>query len=749
LPGETNDNEGWLAELENYSPYAFTGEGPDRKREDFALYGSVVPGFAGGGNARTGPFAVSDLIELLTFHGANDPEVFSALEQAFTLATDPDEPTRSLLRSDRTLDAEIGVEVSNATGPTLTPEELNLRARRQLDIRSLLTTVSGARPIRTVTTDAAGILTIDAGQRRFRADELMLAGSAYEGTSGTIGAPGGVNANLIEQNQARNPLIENGFEVYLRTLAPHLDEFTDSTAWPPVGPPAPSLADNTRTLFYGHAGPELALRIAAHMAVNFRDSADRPFIDVNPNDGVPDPGALVIADADPDLGEIAIDQNGDGTIDPDEYALRRDEPSRALVWTVQDSERTPATLDVLEQLLDVNNDDIVDRDDIAILDADEVLDIPAGETVLADAAAPTTPALGQSQTSDALIVYGVEAQPFLSEVFYYNAYWDAPRGGLNDGPGFGSPFWAVDPITGAVGEDSDWLQENPDHGEYDVSEFAGFQEFLDGRGVIRGASNIDGTVEDDNRDFLFQLVVFQIFNPFDVPVSMRNFYVEFGEYLYRPRPLIGTEEGFVLDPGETRLLFATNPGFALPAVTVDTDISDPALQGSAYESIGQRIQDALQQAEMQNRDFLQPTSLTGPGVPPQQLAFEIIESLVPDDERVPLRRYEFDASTQSYVELGPDPADFRDLLVGDRAAHGDDDVRNRVALLWWDLGDRFEPGATGQTIEWRRDDVLADRIADTSPPGAPVLDQRLDLGQLAFDVLDPEGDIAGVVNDAL
>ncbi|MEO1535143.1 MAG: hypothetical protein AAFS11_06240, partial [Planctomycetota bacterium] len=280
---------------------------------------------------------------------------------------------------------------------------------------------------------------------------------------------------------------------------------------------------------------------------------------------------------------------------------------------------------------------------------------------------------------------------------------------------------------------------NLDSGEYDVGDFARDFEIQSNPDVARGTVNIDGEVIDSNRDFLFQVVVFQLFNPFDVPVSLRHFYIEFGESIYRPRPLAGDEASYMLQPGETRLLFATNPGLTLPPVANPINISSVAAQGAVYQSIGDRIQDAVAQAVTLNADFTTPPSLAG--VLPASLAFGIIENLIPDDERIPLRRYDTLGSVEQTA--------FQDLLVGDRAAHGDDDLRNRVAYLWWDLGERFDPNNLTATGEWRRDDLLADRIVDTTPTGdPPALDQRLDLDPASF-AAGAFGLPAGTVNDAI
>lgn len=721
LNGE-DPSEVWSAELQNYSPYVFEALGPDRKRGDHALIGSAVAGFAGGGNARTGPFGVSDLVELLIFHGANDPETFSALEQAFT----PGEPganlSRSLLRSDRTLAAEIGVETpeSPATGDQLTPEELNRRARAQLDIRSLLTTVSGARPIRSVTTDGAGLFALSADQRRFRADLLMLGSQTYEGTPGDP-----VEDIRQAQNDARNPLIQNGFELYLDVLAPYLSEFEGGTAWPEAAPTAgsPTLADNMRTLFYGHSGPEMALRMAAHMAVNFRDAADAPFID-NDDDGVADPAALLGVVETSGAAEIAIDDNGDGTSDFEvSYGERRDEPSRALLWLASQAERDAAPVDAddyLEDLIVGPAGSGTLEENIAVLDADTVLGTQTDAAGNPTSVLANEPAADIARSTDAMIVYGVEAQPFLSEVFYLNAFWDAPRG---------NPYNADPVFGGAVDNpDSDWIQDNEATGEYQLnSGIANFTEWSDAANRpdgVRGMVNIDGRVPSaggavtDNRDFLFQIVVFQVFNPFDVPVSLENVYIEWANAVYRPLDPSLPADQLQLQPNETRLLYATNPGN--PVSQTETDL---------ILEVSSRIDAILARADQLNFSFTAPPSVNG-------LVEEVIDAIVPptlfgiSGPRIALQRLDpFDGSVRNPLE---------DLLVGDQflppADPANGKFENGIVHLWWDLGDRF--GAPGvDPVAARRDDILIDRLVDpalANPGDRATLDQRLRLGDRDF-----------------
>ncbi|MEO1583648.1 MAG: hypothetical protein AAFR96_03625 [Planctomycetota bacterium] len=733
VPVEAAANAVRSADPRDYSPYVSSqADGPrgaEARRNEHTLYGATSIGFAGGGNARSGPFGLSDLIELLTFHGANDPDAFSALEQAMT-ADNTDSlgsPSRSLLRSDRSLLAEIGVEEVTSTNAELDPAELNFYGRRFTDLRSLLTTVSGARPIRSVATDAAGVREIDSDLRRRRAEPLVLGSVQYE-------LPESGSTDPLEvrraQNAARNPLVTNGFGLYLDTLAPFLSEFDNGTAWAQSGGlglggaggggtgPADDISGWSRTLFYGHNGPEVALRVAAHMAVNLRDSADAPFVDGGNGtapDGVPDGGIDLFEEID--------------VADPADYARRRDEPTAALLWLVDSDERANAET-VLAPLVKVDPTDSqpINEDDIAILDAEALL----GAKVLAPDETSTAGGLASQstpQSTDAMIVYGVEAQPFIAEAFYLNAYWDAPRAQVVENPqSIGPPF-----VPSGVGEDSDWIADNP-LGEYDFNRTGDIINIISNvEANIRGTPNIDGEVRvatgaGGNRDFLFQMLVFQLFNPFDVPVSLDRLYIEFGDWIYFPADDF-PDKDILLEPNETKLLIASNPGFSPTG-------------GDVFSPIATRLKAVRQQAQnLQNGQF--PLGATGADdwFNDLDLGEDVINSLLripagdvddfgvaADNGPVILERYSIDGTSQ--------PA-FEDLLaVDDSDLYGESNASdtessnfaNRAVLLWWDLGERLDRSALAADSGWRRDDLLADRLTDPAPLSErPTLDQRLNL----------------------
>lgn len=198
------------------------------------------------GLALAGGFGISDLIELLTFRSANDPEQVSLLESAvggrFPMAgSDPGATRRnSPLRDNRPAEFER---------PTVTLDDDVLVDQVLLsfaiDVRQRLTTLSGARPMRpsmlkTTATPPAVILNLGL--------EGDSTSSAYS-----------FSTDIHDLLSARN--IQRVFHGYADALMPYSGKLTG--LWNRAGS-----FSQTRFLSYGYDGPELALRLSAHMAAN-------------------------------------------------------------------------------------------------------------------------------------------------------------------------------------------------------------------------------------------------------------------------------------------------------------------------------------------------------------------------------------------------------------------------------------------------------------------------------------------------
>lgn len=617
-------------------------------RADYsAAVGSVYPGVSAGGNSRTAPYSVDDLVELLTFHGINDDRNFSKLEQAMSAANAGVIPsaTYSHLRSD--LDT-----ADDAWAPTtLAPQDALERKymRSAVDIRRMLTTLSGSRPLRSGILDQAQsfVELAEATDRKLTLDTLVVDDGLY---------PNAFDGDDIDDVRAeQSNLISNAFGVYLSTLAPELrQQDWDAT----LGASGDLDRTELMTQYYGHMGPELAVRLAGHMALNFRDMADAPYIDLDRN-GVPDSATV--------LGLNLSDTTQLGL-----YNQRVDEPSVAVLRLSQDWNPAFDT-GIMRDLWDAD----------LRLDPDEFFDDPAI-------------AIGGSVVSHAaMILYGNEPQPFLSQVSSMTMYTDHDFTFADaEGGGSPDPEWTPSTINGGAG---------PDNIQPTIDDFDGLP-------------NIRGEVDAANEDFVFQALFVQIFNPFDVPIVLDHYYIEFGDSFYSFTDGTPGAPPVVLEPRSTMVVWASNPG--------DGTIIDQHLVNEGVR-LPPRAPGTTAFEQMINRQL-------GTGVSNVRLARRFAP---PVSGSI--------AGSGSY-QLVPE-GDVRDIFHDDPAAQSD---ANRVVMLWRDNADVTNP-TTGR-IDWavnnlvtsnRATDQLVDRLRDTSDipvarrsiAGAPTrgsLDRRLDLPQI-------------------
>lgn len=170
---------------ENYSDYRYASTGHRIGQDAFTALalaqrtlrvpdpGSMTPAFGAltGAHRAThfgdlhsrpqrdgGAFGLDDLVELLTYHGVNDPAVTSRLEQTLG-GRYASEPRFSPLRDNRPLSLERDYlfDLENDPQVNLSNGQLNNTGagrssaaiiKASADVRRLLTTVSGARPLR-------------------------------------------------------------------------------------------------------------------------------------------------------------------------------------------------------------------------------------------------------------------------------------------------------------------------------------------------------------------------------------------------------------------------------------------------------------------------------------------------------------------------------------------------------------------------------------------------------------------------
>lgn len=369
---------------------------------------------------------LTDLTELLTYNGVNNPATLSRLEQIMggradasgsSNGTMPADNRASPLRDNRGLVVERDASALQIT----TGAELGMASdfallRQWIDVRSKLTTISGARPLT---------------PRVFSASTGASAVSALSAAD--------VRIDAVEAIQGNGQQL---FKGYAEALLPYAGL---------VGDPLWDNASPMATLSYGHDA-RLALRVASHMTANGIDLADRDPKTATPTTDEYQPKKFTVRTGD----DIASVQVGTAPFDG-------------------------TFLDLGNGKFEKNN----------------------------NTAEPV-----------AMNIWGIEPQPFLTEVASFYVYWDRPNGDKNGDPD---------------GDDA----TNP---------------------KTPGPITINTELTTDNTDLLLQALVFQLHNPFDVPLKLADgtatplFYVEIGKKKYDIAdidPATGARKPVELDPGQT------------------------------------------------------------------------------------------------------------------------------------------------------------------------------------------------------
>jgi hypothetical protein len=429
------------------------------------------------------PFGVPDLAELLEREGVNSDRT-SALESVLSGRT-TDFEAIDPLRSTRPTSDELRVADFSATAPIDEgfPDAWLLRA---LDVRSSITTLSGARQIRpwrpqistpdnplssAMQSAEAKIDLVAQLSNRLYEDDVALTdlfGPDVPSPAGAATSPDFYLARPLD------PAVYRIFDGYAEALAP-FSRFNGSGPLPNAwgytsGSGAPgsfatsaNLADGSadvlNTLFYGYRGPELALQIAAHMSVNLVDMVD--------GDSQPTVATLemvqnyvennsILPTGTPDNGTIATDPPATITTYPAPENL---EVSDLLPGLHALDQRAGGTgLDPSEVRPDATlagtPDVRIARQRLSRTD-DERLAVNVGDTV-----------------NPVINVYGIEPQVFLTQVASVTTYWDSD--------------------TGATPND------------------------------VGDEVHIDGAIAADNEELLFRATIFQISNPFDRPVRLSS-----------------------------------------------------------------------------------------------------------------------------------------------------------------------------------------------------------------------------------
>lgn len=408
-----------------------------------------------------GLYGIDDLAELLTYHGLNDPDVTSRLEHNALGRYDSGEGQErySPLMSTRplTIDRDRHAHIRTDANPNR-PRIIDGRIAQQtlalaeLSPRTVLTPLSGAVPL--VPKSVAGPAVRSPGGAS--ADPLPASVQPLTIAEAAV--------TLKQVSESAN----DAFKVFYSALAGELEAYRFKRQGPQDGPNAGILNQIWRsdltavrdspyaTLFYAHRGPELALRIAAHSAVNMKTRYS--------DDPRPTVATLVLSN-----------QFGDSN---DYRTLRQN--------LRDESGRRDFDLFIAQNRLAIFYPGLVGgktRFDVDAQDSDNSYEAnrrDENQWVLA----PTTQNPPMPAQRQAVNVFGVDAMPVITEVASFYVYTDASVGAGGD-PDY---FTAVDgrpiPVVGAT------------------------------------QVTIQGSVSETNSDLLASVVAFQIHNPWDVAISL-------------------------------------------------------------------------------------------------------------------------------------------------------------------------------------------------------------------------------------
>lgn len=505
-------------------------ENGNRNPDQYAIYGR---------------FGLESLLELNVYRTRNDYETLSPLEATFaardisfaTVGNVPGSVRFDPLRSNRPeADRVLGVDrVNNTNTAQLRPDgkaDVEALHLARVDLRQLLTPISAARVLRGGTgvdpfTLAAGDFAsgADLELRRHpdeflaplhkRLDSYSLGLAWVRPSGGNPAASPLIRTQRFEARKAAQTATEALFKAYTRVLDGSPRYRTEDAIeelrlakWN---------QDEMRTAFYGWQGPEVALRAAAHLAINAADmrDMDRAYILGNVATAEnrfelrnPKPKAIVAAD-DPHPEDIFLTETIAPTVA--QFTLYNNE-----IGTLgQPGE--PGDRDRFEteaNILYPNNNDPNDpENDFAVR-----LDVPK-DTARLIVQPGANPSLPGNITTDRLKLYGIEPQPFVTEVAVFTTYVDMPRADRGNDEG-------LDP------------------------------------------ADIDGPIAFGNADFMYRVLAFKLVNPFETTLNadyLKSCFVRFANDTYRLSPAESsiTDSEFIIEPFGTRvfyvLLNAGNP----------------------------------------------------------------------------------------------------------------------------------------------------------------------------------------------
>ncbi len=246
-------------------------------------------GTSAGSIVGAGQFGAADLLELLTYRTANDPEVTSRLEQVldgrYNAISGGNAGTAIFgpMRSNRGLELETLVLPNVGTRSSITdrlvaPEAM---ARLSFDVRQYLTTVSGTRLRKAGPIDAGTEGSLSINETKLHPQDVVDAATRVPSTFK-------ITATTPPDISFRDPSYL--FQGFCDALAPYAylpaawnSGFDRSGTSTPVSAGQAPNGDALSTMHYGgnrgpigRHSPELAIRLAAHMTANTVASYD-PF----------------------------------------------------------------------------------------------------------------------------------------------------------------------------------------------------------------------------------------------------------------------------------------------------------------------------------------------------------------------------------------------------------------------------------------------------------------------------------------
>ena len=425
-------------------------------------------------------FGLEDLSELLTRHGANDDRVLTRLERTTLGRFDEAGGTARFdpLRSNRPTSLEIASHDNRTNAVNPGTGNAGLVPDNLIDNETMALLALNPRLRLTTLSGAAPIRSrpiVDTNR-----DGIISAAERR------------LTSEDTRLDLTSNPSSTDLFDLYADALIPY--SFVDATwANDPEGQftagvgITPLQYNQYRTLAYGYRGSELGLRLSAHLAVNMKDLLD--------------------ADDTPSAATVLATRLPTGTNRNDlDTFLGYGGPQEDSPYTWWDAGNR------------------FDLGDDALAPDETELENPSGIV---------------DQSRKAYTVFGVEAQPFLTEVAVVSVYSDVPRARL---AALGGNGFSADPrLTGA--SPSQLTEDEAVSTFYNTAYTGNDPEDRSPDFLINGGQLIgnacdptkfgwdDGPIDDvtlrfdtsgDNPDLLLHVLAVQITNPFDVPINLTD-----------------------------------------------------------------------------------------------------------------------------------------------------------------------------------------------------------------------------------